>query len=132
MAAYRVVVLPTAARELAKLPRPVVRRVVAAIDVLAGQPRPPGARKLAGRGSEQWRIRVGDYRVLYEVRDAELVIVIVKAGHRREVYRGRWADQDEASSSTRLRAVPEEGLEPSRPAIRARPPCAVLMAESGC
>jgi mRNA interferase RelE/StbE len=86
VASYSIVVLPSAARELAKLPRPTLRRIDAAIDALAADPRPAGARKLAG-GSNQWRIRVGDYRVLYEIRDAVLLVTVVRVRHRREVYR---------------------------------------------
>lgn len=89
MPAYRIVVLPTAARELAKLPRAIARRIAMAIDGLAGDPRPAGVRKLAGGTGDQWRIRVGDYRVLYEIRDAELVVTVVKLAHRRQVYRRR-------------------------------------------
>jgi mRNA interferase RelE/StbE len=83
------VVLPTAQRELAKLPRAIARRIAAAIDALAGDPRPAGVRKLAGGAGDAWRIRVGDYRVLYEIRDAELLVTVVKLAHRRRVYRGR-------------------------------------------
>lgn len=89
MPAYRIVVLPTAARELAKLPRAIARRITAAIDALAADPRPAGVRKLAGGNGDQWRIRVGDYRVLYVIRDAELLVTVVKLAHRRQVYRGR-------------------------------------------
>jgi mRNA interferase RelE/StbE len=87
--AYRIVVLPTAARELAKLPRAMARRIAMAIDGLASDPRPAGVRKLAGGTGDQWRIRVGDYRVLYEIRDAELVVTVVKLAHRRQIYRRR-------------------------------------------
>ncbi len=82
-------VLPTAQRELAKLPRAIARRIAAAIEALAADPRPAGVRKLAGGAGEGWRVRVGDYRVLYEVRDAELLVTVVKLAHRRQVYRGR-------------------------------------------
>jgi mRNA interferase RelE/StbE len=81
--------VPTAARELAKLPRAIARQIAAAIDALAADPRPAGVRKLAGGSGDQWRIRIGDYRVLYEVRDAELLVTVVKLAHRRQVYRGR-------------------------------------------
>jgi mRNA interferase RelE/StbE len=87
--AYRIVVLPAAARELAKLPRPIARRIAVAIDALASDPRPAGVRKLAGGSGDQWRIRVGGYRVLYEIRDAELIVTVAKLVHRRQVYRGR-------------------------------------------
>ena len=62
------------------------RRILRAIVALEVNPRPPGATKL--RGSELWRVRVGDYRVLYSIEEARLVVLVVKIGHRREVYRG--------------------------------------------
>lgn len=82
---YRIDVLPAAAREIRKLPPEGQRRVQAVIEVLAENPRPPAARKLTAR--PEWRVRSGDYRVLYRIEDARLLIVIVSAGHRREVYR---------------------------------------------
>jgi mRNA interferase RelE/StbE len=78
-----------AQRELATLPRAIARRIAAAIEPLAADPRPAGVRKLAGGSGEGWRIRVGDHRVLYEIRDAELLITVVKLAHRRQVYHGR-------------------------------------------
>ena len=62
-------------------------RILRVIVALAVNPRPPGARKLRG-GSELWRVRVGDYRILYSIEEARLVVLVVKIGHRREVYRG--------------------------------------------
>ena len=59
----------------------------ARIVALEVNPRPPGARKLRGE-SELWRVRVGDYRILYSIEEARLVVLVVKIGHRREVYRG--------------------------------------------
>ena len=61
-------------------------RILRAIVALEVNPRPPGARKL--RGSELWRVRVGDYRILYSIEEARLVVLVIKIGHRREVYRG--------------------------------------------
>lgn len=60
-------------------------RLIEAIRTLNAAPRPPGAKKLSGR--DAWRIRVGSYRVLYEIQDDRLVILVVHIGHRREVYR---------------------------------------------
>ena len=60
-------------------------RIAAAIDDLAINPRPPGAAKLAGRGD--FRIRVGDYRIVYAVDDAEDVVLIARIAHRRDIYR---------------------------------------------
>jgi len=57
------------------------------IDALSGDPRPPGVEKL--RGAENlWRVRVGDYRIIYTVRDEVVLVLVIRIGHRREVYRG--------------------------------------------
>jgi mRNA interferase RelE/StbE len=63
------------------------RRILRALIGLEVNPRPPGAKKLRGE-SELWRVRVGDYRILYSIEEAGLVVLVVKIGHRREVYRG--------------------------------------------
>lgn len=85
--AYRIEIRNSARKEIAALPRQEQARVVAAIARLADNPRLVPARKLAG-ADNAWRIRVGVYRVLYQVVDDMLVIVVVRVGHRREVYRG--------------------------------------------
>lgn len=69
-----------------KLDRAVARRLVDAIGQLALDPRPPGCLQMKG-GDGELRIRVGDYRVVYDVRDDELVILVLRLGHRREIYR---------------------------------------------
>jgi mRNA interferase RelE/StbE len=87
---YRIEVLPGARRDLAGLPPGVRRRVATAIDALATEPRPHGSKRLVGRAGEPvWRLRVGDYRVLYLIREATLLVLIVHVGHRRDVYRAR-------------------------------------------
>ena len=73
-------------RDLKKLPEQVRQRLQPHIESLATDPRPPGVVKLEG-AENGYRIRVGDYRVLYEIHDAVLRVAVVKAGHRREVYR---------------------------------------------
>jgi len=83
---YRVEFTSSAARAIRKLPKNVRTRLLDAIAGLSDEPRPPGARKLAG-ADIAWRIRVGDYRVIYEVEDEALVVTVVRAAHRREVYR---------------------------------------------
>jgi mRNA interferase RelE/StbE len=83
---YRIQFLPSAARSFEKLPLVARRRVRRAIDGLTVNPRPVGAHKLSG-AQDVWRLRVGDYRVLYQVADPTLFVLIVKLGHRREVYR---------------------------------------------
>jgi len=84
---YRVGIKRSARKELAALPVGIRRRVDAALLALADEPRPPGTHKLAG-SKDLWRIRVGDYRVVYTVRDELLLVLVVKVAHRREVYRG--------------------------------------------
>lgn len=85
---YRIEVAPAAARQLRKLDHPARRRVQAAVELLAADPRPPGARKLVG-GEGEWRVRTGDYRIVYEVHDRVLRVLVLAIGHRREVYRRR-------------------------------------------
>ncbi|KQS65716.1 type II toxin-antitoxin system RelE/ParE family toxin [Modestobacter sp. Leaf380] len=82
---YSVEFTTAAARQLRKLDRPVRVRLIAAIGDLAEDPRPVGATKLVGEQTA-WRIRVGDHRVIYDVLDEALVVTVVRAGHRREVY----------------------------------------------
>lgn len=82
--AYEIQVLPAAVRAIRKLPPDAKRRVQAVIELLAGDPRPPAAKKLTAR--PEWRVRTGDYRVLYRIEEDVLTVVVVHAGHRREVY----------------------------------------------
>lgn len=88
MATYRIEFRQAARRALADLPTAAQRRLDAAILGLAQDPRPRGCKKLAGE-ADLWRIRVGLYRVVYTVKDDVLLVLVVKIGHRREVYRGR-------------------------------------------
>ncbi len=84
---YAIELLPSAVRELEKLPHEPSARVLEAIDSLQIEPRPPGARLLSGTGRERiWRVQVGQYRVLYEVVDERLVVLVVRVADRREVY----------------------------------------------
>ena len=85
MASYKLLIKPSAVRELESLPARDRRRIVAKIQGLANNPRPPGSEKLSGE--EKYRLRQGDYRVLYSIEDARTTLTIVKIGHRREVYR---------------------------------------------
>jgi mRNA interferase RelE/StbE len=77
---------PRAMKELTRLDRPIALRVVKAVDRLGAQPRPQGARSLVGYPG-LWRIRVGDYRVVYAIKDAELVVLVLRVAHRKDVYR---------------------------------------------
>jgi mRNA interferase RelE/StbE len=83
---YAIRVAPAAARQLRKLDPPSRRRMHAAIELLADNPRPPQATQLVG-GQGEWRVRVGDYRIVYEIHDTELVVLVLRLGHRREIYR---------------------------------------------
>ena len=85
-ARYRIELTRDALRSLAKLDKPVRRRLQGAIDKLADDPRPAGMIALRGAPGA-FRIRVGDYRIIYTVQDERLLIVVVDIGHRREVYR---------------------------------------------
>ena len=85
---YRIQVAPAAVRQLRKLDGSALRRVQAAIELLAAEPRPSGAKKLVG-GDGEWRVRTGDYRIVYEISDGILLVLVVAVGHRREVYQRR-------------------------------------------
>ena len=86
MADYAVTFARSARRELEALEPPHIARILARIEALAREPRPGGARKLQGT-QRLWRIRVGDYRVVYDVDDRQRVVDIVRVRHRRDVYR---------------------------------------------
>ena len=88
MAAYQIAFTPAAQRDLTALDAPTRRRIAHRIEALATAPRPLGAEMLAG-GEGELRIRVGDWRVIYRVRDDELLILVIKIGHRSDVYRAR-------------------------------------------
>ncbi len=83
---YHVQYTSAAARQIERLPRGVQLRVVGRIQLLASTPRPPGAVKLAGQ--DAYRIRAGNYRVVYGIADELLLVVIIRIGHRRDVCRG--------------------------------------------
>ena len=84
---YRILIGPAAQRDLRSLPRKILRQVDAKILALAHNPRPPGSKKLEG-GQDLWRIRSGDFRILYQIHDDILRILVVRVGNRRDVYRG--------------------------------------------
>ena len=85
---YRVTLAPAARRQIRKLDPPTRRRVQAALELLAEEPRPPAGTQLVG-GAGEWRVRVGDFRIIYEIHDRDLVVLVLAAGHRREIYRDR-------------------------------------------
>jgi len=83
---YRVEFTSAAAKEIRKLDQGVRNRILAGITALESDLRPTGCKKLVGE-DDAWRIRIGDYRVLYEVFDDVLVVTVVRVPHRREVYK---------------------------------------------
>ena len=83
---YEIIIKPSAEKGLDRLPRSARKRIVEALEKLRANPRPPGAIKLAGE-ENAWRIRIGDYRILYEIHDKELVVLVVRVAHRKDAYR---------------------------------------------
>lgn len=81
---YTVLILPSAQKQLSKLPNAIATRIEDKLLELEGDPRPPGCKKLKGR--DAWRIRIGDYRVIYEIHDGKLIVTVITIGHRKEVY----------------------------------------------
>ena len=85
MANYKIYIKPSAAKELEKIPGKVLRKVVEKIKGLTLDPRPPGCEKLSGE--EKFRIRQGNYRIVYTIEDKKLIVIVVKIGHRQDVYK---------------------------------------------
>ena len=85
MARYSIRIKRSAAKELEAIPARDRKRIAKRIEGLAADPRPPGCEKLSGE--EKYRLRQGDYRILYEIIDHELIVTVVKVGNRRDVYR---------------------------------------------
>jgi mRNA interferase RelE/StbE len=87
MASYELVFRKSVAKDLRHLPNEDVARILERIRALAENPRPPGCERLSGL--ERYRIRQGVYRIVYEVQDRRLLVLVVKVAHRRDVYRAR-------------------------------------------
>jgi mRNA interferase RelE/StbE len=85
MAEYRTFFRKSVWKDLDRVPKRDVRRIMRRIKGLARDPRPPGCEKLSGE--ERYRIRQGKYRILYSIEDRDLIVCVVKIGHRRDVYR---------------------------------------------
>ena len=81
---YTITIKPTVVKELKSLPKGAVRAISAAIENLAEEPRPAGCRKLVGKPF--WRVRVGNYRIIYSVDDVVQIVDIRAAGHRKDIY----------------------------------------------
>ena len=85
MASYRVEVKLSARKELTLLSTQLIGRIVSRLERLSSNPRPPGCKKLQG-GEKEWRIRVGDYRVVYTIADSEFLVQVTRIRHRSQVY----------------------------------------------
>jgi len=85
MGRYKIIFRKSVARDLRAIPRQHLRRILATINGLSEEPRPAGMEKLSGQ--EKCRVRRGHYRIIYEIRDDEVVVVVVKVGHRKDIYR---------------------------------------------
>ena len=85
MANYELVFKKSVAKDLRVFPKQDVKRIMERIRSLSGDPRPVGCEKLSGQ--ERYRVRQGVYRIIYEIEDGRLTVLIIKIGHRREVYR---------------------------------------------
>ena len=85
MSSYRVALTASTEKELHGLPRKVVARIMPRLEHLASVPRPPGCKKLKG-GDKEWRIRVGDYRIVYVIDDRARTVDVTRIAHRRQVY----------------------------------------------
>jgi len=83
---YRVALKSSAEKEFFRLPEPVSARIFPKIKALGIDPRPSGCKKLIG-GRNLWRIRIGDYRVICDIQDGRLTVLVLQIGNRREVYR---------------------------------------------
>jgi len=88
MARYELRFKPSVAKDLRGIPKTDVRRILTRIKALCDDPRTPGCEKLAG-GDELYRARQGTYRIVYAIHDEQIVVEVIRVGHRREVYRGR-------------------------------------------
>ena len=85
MEQYRIVIRKSVSKDIKHIPKKDIKRILSAIHSLASNPRPPQAKKLSGQ--ERYRIRQGNYRILYSIEDNLLIITVVKIGNRRDVYK---------------------------------------------
>jgi mRNA interferase RelE/StbE len=86
VASYKLLIKPSAAKEIESASKKDRLRIIKRIQDLASDPRPPGCEKLSGQ-DDKYRVRQGTYRIVYSVSVASLVVCVVKVGHRKEVYR---------------------------------------------
>lgn len=85
MANYRLIFRKSVSKDLRPIPKRDVARILKRIEALAEDPRPEGCEKLSGQ--ERFRVRQGVYRIIYEIKDKDLIVTVVKVGHRRSVYK---------------------------------------------
>ncbi len=85
MAKFELVFKESVSKDLKEIPKQDVYRILEKIDALRDEPRPQGSVKLSGK--EYYRVRQGNYRIIYEIQDSQLVVIVIKVRHRREVYR---------------------------------------------
>jgi mRNA interferase RelE/StbE len=88
MPLYAVIYRPSADKALKKLPKRVQRRIVLATEASGVNPRPLQSLKMQGQDN-LWRIRVGDYRIVYTIEDGQLIVLVIRIAHRKDVYRGK-------------------------------------------
>jgi mRNA interferase RelE/StbE len=85
MGNFEIIFKRSVAKDLRQIPKKDIAKILKRVEALRAEPRPPGVEKLSGQ--EKYRIRQGVYRILYEIRNHELIVVVVKIGHRHDVYR---------------------------------------------
>ena len=85
MANYKILIKPSAIKELKRLPKEDIQRITSKIQSLSKEPRPQGCDKLSTQ--ERYRVRQGDYRIVYSIEDNKLIVYVVKIAHRRDVYK---------------------------------------------
>jgi mRNA interferase RelE/StbE len=85
MEPYKIVVKKSVAKDLKKIPSKDIKRILSAIQELAQNPRPPQSKKLSGQ--ERYRLRQGNYRILYSIEDDKLIVCVVRVGNRRDIYK---------------------------------------------
>jgi len=83
---YQITFKKKAAKEMLKLPSSMLPKIVKSIDNLSKNPRPEGSKKLRGSDEDLWRIRIGNYRVIYSIKDSIRIVNIRKVGHRKDIY----------------------------------------------
>lgn len=85
MAPYNIVIRKSVKKDMQGIPKRDAQRILSTIQALAANPRPQGSKKLSGQ--ERYRLRQGNYRILYEIEDDKLIVCVVTVGHRKDVYR---------------------------------------------